>query len=219
MIQFHHVSKSYDGRKTAVRDASFRVNKGEFVYLTGPSGAGKSTILSLILCEEQPDEGQVLVGGKNVARLSQREIPGLRRTLGVVFQDFKLIERKTVFDNVALPLRIAGASEQSTNKRVTLTLKALGIYSKQGCYPRELSGGEQQRAAIARALVKDPVILLADEPTGNLDWDVTRELMAIFKDVNATGTTVVFATHNREVIEYMPRREIKLQDGTIEETA
>ncbi|MBI5191001.1 MAG: cell division ATP-binding protein FtsE [Nitrospirae bacterium] len=213
MIQFYHVSKSYDGRQQAVSDISFRVKKGEFVYLTGPSGAGKSTILRLMICAETPDDGQILIAGRNIARLKQHDIPKLRRGIGVVFQDFKLIERKTVYENVALSLRILGYSEEVIRKKTGHVLKSVGVYSRKDSYPLQLSGGEQQRVAIARALVKDPIILVADEPTGNLDWDVTQDIMALIKDIHAQGTTVIVATHNREIIKRMPKRVLHIEAG------
>jgi cell division transport system ATP-binding protein len=217
MIQFYHVSKSYDGRKPAVSDVSFRVRKGEFVYLTGPSGAGKSTIMRLTLCAEEPEEGQILIAGRNVARMKARDIPELRRGIGVVFQDFKLIGRKTVFENVALALRIMGAGEDTIRKKTAATLKAVGVYQKKDSFPRELSGGEQQRVAIARALVKEPLILLADEPTGNLDWEVAQDIMGLIKDIHAKGTTVIVATHNRELVGMMPKRAIHIEGGRVKE--
>ena len=215
MIQFYHVTKSYDGRQQAVSDVSFRVKKGEFVFLTGPSGAGKSTILKLILCAEEPDDGQILLSGRNVARLSQSEIPHLRRRIGVVFQDFKLIERKTVFENVALSLRILGTPEEVVRKKTANILKSVGVYSRMDNYPLQLSGGEQQRVAIARALVKDPLILLADEPTGNLDWEVSQDIMGLIKDIHSRGTTVIVATHNHELVKRMPRRIVHVEGGRV----
>ena len=216
MIQFYHVTKSFD-RQPAIKDVSFRINKGEFVYLTGPSGAGKSTLLRLILCSEEPDDGQILIAGRNVARLSQGDIPQLRRTMGIVFQDFKLIERRTIFENVALSLRVLGASEELINKKTNAILKSVGIYQKKDKYPLQLSGGEQQRAAIARALVKGPTILLADEPTGNLDWDVTMGIMDLIKDIHSQGTTVIVATHNIELIKKMPKRVMQIEAGRVKE--
>ncbi|MGA2193063.1 MAG: cell division ATP-binding protein FtsE [Nitrospirota bacterium] len=217
MIQFYHVSKSYDGRRAAVRDVSFRVKKGEFIYLTGPSGAGKSTILRLIMCAEEPDDGQILISGRNVARLKQKDIPALRRGIGVIFQDFKLIARRTVYENVALPLRIMGASEDGVRKKTMSTLRSLDLYAKKDSYPLQLSGGEQQRVAVARALVKEPVMLLADEPTGNLDWDVTQDIMSLIRDIHGMGTTIIFATHNRDIVNLMPKRVVHIEQGRVKE--
>lgn len=217
MIQFYHVSKSYDGRRAAIADVSFGVKKGEFVYLTGPSGAGKSTILRLTLCAEKPDEGQILIAGRNIARLKSKDIPELRRGIGIVFQDFKLIERKTVFENVALALRVTGAREDDVRKKTASTLKAVGVYQKKDSYPPLLSGGEQQRVAIARALVKEPLILLADEPTGNLDWEISQDIMGLIKDIHSQGTTVIVATHNKELVNRMPKRVLHIDGGRIKE--
>ncbi len=216
MIQFFHVSKTYD-RQPAIKDVSFRVKKGEFVYLTGPSGAGKSTIMRLMLCADEPDEGQILINGRNIARLKQKDIPQLRRGMGIIFQDSRLIERKTVYENVALPLRIMGASEDSIRKKTTSILKSIGIYNKKDKYPVQLSGGEQQRTAIARALVKEPLILLADEPTGNLDWEVSQYIMDLMKDIHAQGTTIIFATHNMELMKTLPKRVIEIEAGRVKE--
>jgi cell division transport system ATP-binding protein len=213
MIQFYHVSKSYDGRQRAIHDISFRVHKGEFVFLTGPSGAGKTTLMKLILCAELSDDGQILVAGRNVARFSQWDIPALRRQIGVVFQDFKLIERKTVFENVALSLRIQGTPEDQIHRRTMSSLKSVGIMQKHDKYPLQLSGGEQQRVAIARAIAKDPLILIADEPTGNLDHNITQEIMGILRDIHARGTTVLVATHDREMVKRLGRRTLHIEDG------
>lgn len=215
MIQFYHVHKSYDGRQQAVRDVSFRVDKGEFVFLTGPSGAGKTTLLKLILCAETADDGQILVAGRNVAKLGQSEIPRLRRQIGVVFQDFKLIDRKTVFENVALSQRLMGASEEVIRRKTSHALKSVGILNKKDSYPPQLSGGEQQRVAIARALAKDPLILLADEPTGNLDQKTTVEIMDIIKNIHAQGTTVIMATHNTAITGSMNRRAVHIEHGRV----
>lgn len=217
MIQFYHVYKSYDGHKAAIADVSFGVKKGEFVYLTGPSGAGKSTILRLTLLAEKPDDGQILIAGRNIARLKSADIPELRRGIGIVFQDFKLIERKTVFENVALALRVTGAREDDVRKKTAATLKAVGVSQKKDSYPPLLSGGEQQRVAIARALVKEPLILLADEPTGNLDWEVAQDIMGLIKDIHSQGTTVVVATHNMELVNRMPKRVLHVEGGRVKE--
>lgn len=216
MIQFFHVSKTYD-RQPAIKDVSFRVKKGEFVYLTGPSGAGKSTIMRLMLCADEPDDGQILINGRNIARLKQKDIPQLRRGMGIIFQDSRLIERKTVYENVALPLRIMGASEDSIRKKTDSILKSIGIYNKKDKYPVQLSGGEQQRTAIARALVKEPLILLADEPTGNLDWEMSQYIMDLMKDIHAQGTTIIFATHNMELLKTLPKRVIEIEAGRVKE--
>jgi len=215
MIQFYHVHKSYDGRQKAVKDVSFRIAKGEFVFLTGPSGAGKTTLIKLILCAEKADDGQILIAGRNVARLSQHDIPQLRRQIGIVFQDFKLIERRTVYENVALSLRILGTGEEQINKKTMNALKSVGILSKKDNYPLQLSGGEQQRVAIARALAKDPVILIADEPTGNLDQKMTNEIMSIIKDIHAQGTTVMVATHDPVLTSQTGKRMIHIDDGRV----
>jgi len=217
MIQFYHVNKSYDRRQMTVKDVSFRVAKGEFVFLTGPSGAGKTTLIKLILCAERADAGQILIAGRNVARLGQHDIPHLRRQIGVVFQDFKLIERRTVFENVALSLRIMGANEDQITKKTVNALKSVGILSKKDNYPRQLSGGEQQRAAIARALAKEPVIFVADEPTGNLDQRMTQEIMGIIKDINAQGTTVLVATHDPELTRASGKRMVHIDEGRVSE--
>jgi len=215
MIQFYHVNKSYDRRQMAVKDVSFRISKGEFVFLTGPSGAGKTTLIKLILCAERADAGQILIAGRNVARLGQHDIPHLRRQIGIVFQDFKLIERRTVFENVALPLRIMGASEDQITRKTVAALKSVGILSKKDNYPRQLSGGEQQRASIARALAKEPVILIADEPTGNLDQRMTDEIMGIIKDIHAQGTTVLVATHDPELTHHSGKRMLHIDSGRV----
>jgi cell division transport system ATP-binding protein len=215
MIQFYHVLKSYDRRQQALKDVSFRIAKGEFAFLTGASGAGKTTLLKLILCAELPDEGQILIAGRNVARLHQRDIPHLRRQIGIVFQDYKLIERKTVYENVALALRILGVSDDIIHKKTTHTLKAVGVYGKRDNYPLQLSGGEQQRVAIARALVKDPLILLADEPTGNLDSEVALEIMDLIKGIHAQGTTVIVATHDLKLTRSLAKRVLHLDRGQV----
>lgn len=214
MIQLFHVSKYFD-RRPAVFDISLEIGKGEFVLLMGPSGAGKTTLLKLLFCGEMPDEGQILVNNRNVARLSSSQVPALRRKMGLVFQDFRLLPNKTVFENVAMPLMIQGTSASETRRKVTEALKAVGLDLKKESRPGTLSAGEQQRACIARAIVNSPIILLADEPTGNLDPDLAAEIIALFKTINARGTTVMIATHNREVLQQVNQRLILLNQGRV----
>ena len=212
MIQLIHVSKWYD-RRPALSDVMIEIEKGEFVLLMGPSGSGKSTILRMLIGEEQPDEGQLFVQGKNVTKLKRSEIPYLRRKVGSVFQDFRLLPKKSVFDNVALPLIVQGVSEKDIRRKVTEALRAVGVEHKRDQSPSSLSTGEQQRACIARAIVNGPVVLLADEPTGNLDPELTGEIIELFKLINARGTTVVVATHNHHVMRQVNCRVISLRQG------
>ncbi|MBS0150290.1 MAG: cell division ATP-binding protein FtsE [Nitrospira sp.] len=214
MIQLIHVSKWYD-RRPALSDVMIEIEKGEFVLLMGPSGSGKSTILRMLIGEEQPDEGQLFVQGKNVTKLKRSEIPYLRRKVGSVFQDFRLLSKKSVFDNVALPLIVQGVSEKDIRRKVTEALRAVGVEHKRDQSPSSLSTGEQQRACIARAIVNGPVVLLADEPTGNLDPELTGEIIELFKLINARGTTVVVATHNHHVMHQVNCRVISLMQGVV----
>ncbi len=214
MIQLIHVSKWYD-RRPALSDVMIEIEKGEFVLLMGPSGSGKSTILRMLIGEEQPDEGQLFVQGKNVTKLKRSEIPYLRRKVGSVFQDFRLLPKKSVFDNVALPLIVQGVSEKDIRRKVTEALRAVGVEHKRDQSPSSLSTGEQQRACIARAIVNGPVVLLADEPTGNLDPELTGEIIELFKLINARGTTVVVATHNHHVMHQVNCRVISLMQGVV----
>lgn len=214
MIQLIHVSKWYD-RRPALSDIMIEIEKGEFVLLMGPSGSGKSTILRMLIGEEQPDEGQLFVQGKNVTKLKRSEIPYLRRKVGSVFQDFRLLPKKSVFDNVALPLIVQGVSDKDIRRKVTETLRAVGVEHKRDQSPSSLSTGEQQRVCIARAIVNGPVILLADEPTGNLDTELTGEIIELFKLINARGTTVVMATHDHHVMHQVNCRVITLMQGVI----
>lgn len=215
MIQLFHVSKWYQKDVPALQDTNIHIPKGDFVFITGASGAGKSTLLKLLFADERPTNGQILVHGRNIARLPKSRIPVLRREIGVVFQDFKLLSSRNVFENVALALEVLGTSRRETGRRVFAMLKRLGIHHKMRANPLTLSGGEQQRVAIARALVNEPLILLADEPTGSLDQDVSERIMDIFSDVNARGTTVIIATHNMEMVKSMDKRVIHLEKGRV----
>jgi cell division transport system ATP-binding protein len=212
MIQLFHVTKYYDGC-LALSDISLRIEKGECVLLTGPSGAGKTTLLKLIFGAEHPDEGQILVQNRNIARLRGSDVPYHRRTMGYVLQDFKLLQHRTVFENVAPPLIIRGFSSFESRRKVTEALRAVGMEHKQTAIASVLSAGEQQRACIARAIVNSPIILLADEPTGNLDPQLTTEIAALFKAINTRGTTVMMATHNRQVVEQLNGRILRLDCG------
>ena len=217
MIRVFHLYKSYLPTVAVLQDVSFTLEAGDFVFLTGPSGAGKTTLLRLLFAAERPKSGQILINGKNITSFSRRQIAHVRRSIGVVFQDFKLITYRTVFDNVALVLEITGTPRNEIKKRVWKVLKMVGIEQKLYRYPLELSGGEQQRVAIARALVNDPQIILADEPTGNLDFEITAEIMNIFNNVNALGTTVMVATHNQLLLQKFKRKVFTLHNGMLQE--
>jgi cell division transport system ATP-binding protein len=215
MIQAFHVYKQYDRESMALSDVTLHVTKGEFCFLTGPSGAGKTTFLKLVFREELPSQGQILVGGRNITAIPDGQIPELRRSVGVVFQDFKLLKRKTILENVAFVPRILGVSAREQKRRAFAALRSVGLHHKMHSYPLQLSGGEQQRVAIARALITEPMLLLADEPTGNLDPDMAQEIMRLFLEVNARGTTVLVATHDREMIQRMGKRVITLDRGRV----
>lgn len=212
MIQLFHVSKFFDGF-LALTDVSLRIEKGECVLLTGPSGAGKTTLLKLIFGSVAPDDGQILVQNRNIARLRRSDIPYHRRTMGFVLQDFQLLPYRTVFENVALPLIIRGLSAFESRRKVAEALRAVGMDHKQTTRASVLSAGEQQRVCIARAIVNSPIILLADEPTGNLDPQLTLEITDLFRGINAKGTTILMATHNRQVVERMTGRLLRLDCG------
>ena len=214
MIQIFHVAKKF-GTKAALEDINLKFQKGEFVFITGPSGAGKTTLLRLIFGAERPTEGQILINGINLNRINRSRLDPLRRKIGFIFQDFKLLLRKTVSQNVALALEVAGERPSIIRKKTRQVLKAVGLAKKEQAYPLQLSGGEQQRVAIARAIINDPLILLADEPTGNLDPDITREILLLFRTINLKGTTVVIATHSKELLKNTDQRIILLKDGRI----
>jgi cell division transport system ATP-binding protein len=217
MIQLHNVSLAYQQDATALNAIELRIEKGEFVFLTGPSGAGKTTLLRLLYGALTPTRGQVLIDGQNVSRMAPAHIPHLRRMIGVVFQDFKLLQSRTVFENVAITLEVLGWGRADIGKKVMHTLRQMGIESKINLTPERLSGGEQQRVALARALVNDPKILLADEPTGNLDDANKNQILNIFKEANVRGTTVVVATHDRRLIDHAHKRLVILNKGEIVE--
>jgi cell division transport system ATP-binding protein len=217
MIQLHNVSMSYQRDATALNGVSLNIPKGDFVFLTGVSGAGKSTMLRLLYAALKPTRGQVLVDGQNITRLTRAQIPHLRRSIGVVFQDFKLLPNRTVLENVAITLEVLGWGKRDIGKKVYHILKQMGLEHKINSTPLRLSGGEQQRVALARALVNDPKILLADEPTGNLDEENKEQILTIFREANIRGTTVVVATHDRRLIENSHKRVVLLDKGLIVE--
>jgi cell division transport system ATP-binding protein len=219
LIEAHHLSKLYNRGVYALRDLSLTIDKGEFLFLTGPSGAGKSTLLRLLLREELPSEGDLKVGGRNLQQLSPAQVQSYRRGVGFVFQDFRLIPRFSVFQNVAFVMRVLGVDLAVQQRKTFQVLKWVGLQHRMNASPDELSGGEQQRIAIARALVNEPQLVLADEPTGNLDPDLSLEIMNLFREINARGTTVVVATHDRELIRRVGRRTVTLEQGRIVEVA
>ena len=219
MIEAYHLSRVYRRGVYALRDLSLTIDKGEFVFLTGPSGAGKSTLLRLLLRQDLPSGGQLTVAGQNLATLRSGQVQAYRRTVGFVFQDFKLITRKTVLENVAFVSRVLGLSVSQQRRKTFQVLKWVGLQHRMNAHPDELSGGEQQRVAIARALINDPMLILADEPTGNLDPDLSLEIMNLFREINARGTTVLVATHDRELINRVGRRAVTLDHGQIVEAA
>lgn len=214
MIKFLNVTKQY-GNVTALKDASFEIDMGEFVFFVGPSGAGKSTILKLIYREEVTSSGAVLVGRVDVSKLMPHHVPKLRRRMGIVFQDFKLLPGQTAFDNVAYVLRALGVAPNEVRKRVLGALKVVGLIDKVDATPDELSGGEQQRVGIARAIVNGPSLVIADEPTGNLDPQTSLEIMSLLDQINQRGTTILVSTHNQQIVNQMRKRVIGLRDGRV----
>ena len=214
MIKFNKVTKTY-GDVTALKDVSFEVKDGEFVFLMGPSGAGKTTILKLILKEILPNSGEIKVGGTDVAKISEKELPLFRQKIGCVFQDFKLLNERTVEENIEIALAVLGIQESKWKERVEKVLKMVGLESRKSLFPSQLSGGEIQRVSLARALVVNPDLILADEPTGNLDWEKADEIMEVLEKINKEGKTVIVATHNKEIVNKMKKRIIKISSGKI----
>ncbi len=215
MIQLYNVSKKYPNEVQALSDITLHIRKGEFVFLVGPSGAGKSTLTKLICREELPSRGQVIVNGRSLLRMKNREVPYMRRKIGMVYQDFRLIPNKTVFENVAFALEITGASQKEIKQAVPAVLRMVGMEAKIKMLPAQLSGGEQQRTAVARAIVNNPVLILADEPTGNLDPDTSWGLMKLFMDINRRGTTILMSTHAWDIVDDMKKRVVQLDNGVI----
>ncbi|MEZ0537319.1 cell division ATP-binding protein FtsE [Caldicellulosiruptoraceae bacterium PP1] len=215
MLQFKNVSKIYSNGVAALKDVNLTINKGEFAFIVGSSGAGKSTLIKLLLKEIDPTDGEIFVGEYNLNNLKQKEIPYYRRKIGIVFQDFRLLPNKTVYENVAFAMQITESPHKLIRRQVPYILSLVGLLSKSKCYPHQLSGGEQQRVALARAIINRPNILIADEPTGNLDPDTSWEIMNLLEDINKRGTTVIVATHAKEIVNQMKKRVIAIDKGII----
>ncbi len=215
MIDFKHVTKVYEPKITALKDVSVHIDKGEFVFVLGHSGAGKSTFLKLMLREEKATKGEVIVNGYNLSKIKEKDIPYMRRTLGVVFQDFRLIPNLTAYENIAFAMRVTNIDEKEIKRRVPYILNLVGLAGKQDKLPAQLSGGEQQRVALARALVHNPDLVIADEPTGNIDPQLSLEIMELLKAINSTGTTVLVVTHEHELARRYARRIIEMRHGVI----
>ena len=215
MIEFKNVTKLYDTGTEAVHNVTFNIDKGEFAFLVGPSGSGKSTLIKLILKEEEATRGNIIINGKDTTFLKAKRVPFLRRSMGVVFQDFRLLPDKTVYENVAFAMYIVKATPKHIRRQVPMVLSLVGLSNKAKCYPNELSGGEQQRVALARALVNNPSMIIADEPTGNLDPETAWDIMHLLNDINARGTTVVMATHAKDIVNTMKKRVIQIDKGVI----
>ncbi|MDD6569467.1 MAG: cell division ATP-binding protein FtsE [Acidaminococcus sp.] len=215
MLEMRHAGKIYPGGSVALEDINVEIKAGEFVFLVGPSGAGKSTFIRLISREIEPTSGQIFVDGVDVMKLKRRDIPYLRRQLGIVFQDFRLLNDRTAYENVAFAMQVIEAPSHKIRQRVNEVLDLVGLKDRGDAYPGEMSGGEQQRIAIARAIVNDPLLVIADEPTGNLDPETSMEIMNIFSQINESGTTIIMATHDKTMVDYMQKRVIALEDGRI----
>jgi cell division transport system ATP-binding protein len=215
LIEFINVSKEYDNGVKALDNINITIEKGEFVFIVGPSGAGKSTLIKLLLKEVEPTDGKIILDGQDITRIKNRRIPYIRRSIGVVFQDFRLLPNKTVFENVAFAMEIIGASSKEIRRQVPIVLSMVGLSTKADCYPNQLSGGEQQRVSIARAIVNNPTVLIADEPTGNLDPDTSWDIMRLIREINRRGTTVLMATHAKDIVNTMKRRVIAIEKGQV----
>jgi cell division transport system ATP-binding protein len=215
VIEFIDVSKTYPNGTQALRHIDLKIEKGEFVYIVGASGAGKSTFLKLLTCEEKVNSGEIIINDHKVSELKKKEIPYLRRTMGLVFQDFRLIDKMTVYDNVAFAMRIVGASQKEVNRRVPYILNLMGLRHKANNFPTELSGGEQQRVGLARALVNNPAMIIADEPTGNIDPAMSFEMLGLLSEINRRGTTVVMVTHEHVLVRQFPHRVVEINQGRI----
>ena len=215
MIEFRNVSKKYETGTEAVHNANFTIEKGDFTFLVGQSGSGKSTLIKLILKEEEPSAGNIIINGKDTTFLKPNRVPYLRRSMGVVFQDFRLLPDKTVYDNVAYAMYIVRATPKHIRRQVPMVLSLVGLSDKAKVYPDELSGGEQQRVALARALVNNPAMIIADEPTGNLDPETAKDIMNLLNDINLRGTTIVIATHAKDIVDKMKKRVIQIDKGVI----
>lgn len=215
MIQLTNVSKIYQNGARALVDVNLKIGKGDFVFLVGPSGAGKSTLIKLFYRDETPTRGQVNINNKNLVRMKEREVPYLRRSIGVIFQDFKLLLNKTVYENVAFALEVIGESKREVQIRTRATLELVGLAAKEKSFPHELSGGEQQRVCVARAIINNPVLLVADEPTGNLDPETAWEIMDLLYNINKRGTTVVMATHAKVIVNKMQKRVVAIENGRV----
>ncbi len=215
MIEFKNVSKKYGTGTVAVENANFKIDKGEFAFLIGDSGSGKSTMIKMMLKEEDPTSGNIIINGRDITNLKANKVPYLRRSMGIVFQDFRLLPDKTVYDNVAFAMYVVKASQKHIKRQVPMVLSLVGLSQKAKMYPNELSGGEQQRVALARAIVNNPSMLIADEPTGNLDPNTAWDIMGLLNDINMRGTTVVVATHAKDIVDRMNRRVIRIDHGNI----
>lgn len=215
MIQFCSVTKVYDNGTTALNNINLKIEKGDFLFLVGPSGAGKSTLLSLLFREELPTKGQIIIAGKNIVRIKRRELPYVRRNMGIVFQDFRLLPDRTVFENVAFTLEVLQYKRRDIMRLVPSVLEQVGIAHRAKNFPKQLSGGEQQRTAIARAIINNPPIFVADEPTGNLDPKTSIEIMKLLEDINYRGTTMLVATHDRDIVNSMHKRVVALENGKL----